>query len=86
MGCWHGCGPVHCGPVPRGWYGPIDEDDWYEDVSWPPRRRARARPGDREMRAASLDERLDQLREELRRVEAALADLGRPVRDAPREG
>jgi hypothetical protein len=77
MGCWHGCGPVHCEPMPRGWYRPIDEHDWYEEVNWPLRRRARARPGDREMPAASLDERLDQLREELRRVEAALADFSR---------
>jgi hypothetical protein len=63
--------------MPRGSYGPIDEHDCYEDVNWPLRRRARARPGDRDMRAASLDERLDELREELRRVEAALADFGR---------
>ena len=76
MGCWHGCGPVHCGPKARGWYGPID-DDWYEEANWPLRRQARARPGDRDTPVASLDARVDQLREELRRVEAALADLGR---------
>jgi len=75
MGCWHGCGPVHCGPTPPGWYGPAAEDDSYQDVNWALRRRARARPGNREMRAASLEERLNELREELRRVEAALADF-----------
>jgi hypothetical protein len=75
MGCWHGCGPVHCGPTPRGSYGPADEDVSYQDVPRPPRRRAR--PEDREMRAASLEERLDSLREELRRVEAALAEFGK---------
>jgi hypothetical protein len=43
-------------------------------VNWPLRRRAR--PEDRKMRAASLEERLDSLREELRRIEAALAEFG----------
>jgi hypothetical protein len=50
-------------------------DDRYSDVTWPRRRRAWA--DDREMRAASLEERLDGLREELRRVEAALTEFGR---------
>jgi len=77
MGCWHGHGSVHCGLTSRGWYGPADEGDWYQDVTWPPRRRARARPEDREMHAASLQERFDGLREELRRVEAALAEFGK---------
>ena len=77
MGCWHGCGPVHRGRAPRGWYGSADEDDCHQDVNWPPRRRALARPEDREMRAASLEERLDSVREELRRVEAAVADFGK---------
>ena len=71
MECRHGCGPVHCGPMPQGWYSPVGKHDWYEDVNWPLRRRAR------DMRAASLDGTLDKLREELRRAEAALADLGR---------
>ena len=75
MGCWHGCGPVHWGPT-RGWYGAADDDDSPRDVNWPPRRRAHARPEDRDMRAASLEERLDSLREDLRRVEAALAEFG----------
>lgn len=76
MGCWHGCGPVHHRSTPRGWYGPVDEDDWCEDVDWLPRRRARTRPDSREMQASSIEERLDRLRDELRRVGAALADLG----------
>jgi hypothetical protein len=83
MGCWHGhgsghgCGPGYHGPAPRGWYGPVDECDWYDDVDWP-LRRARARTGDQGTRAASLEGRLEDLREELRRLEAALADLPRP--------
>ena len=85
MGCWHGCGPVHCGPAPRGWYGPVDEYDWYDDVNWPMRRRARARPADRETRAASLEAKLQVLREELRRMEAALADLAEPTSAGPSE-
>jgi hypothetical protein len=77
MGCWHGCGPVHCGPASRGWYGPADEDVAYQDVNRALRRPARARPGNREMRVASLEGRLDELRDELRRVEAALAEFGK---------
>ncbi len=73
MGCWHG-GFVHCGPAAPCCYDPAGVDDRYPAVTWP--RRRRARPEDREMRAASLEERLDQLHEELRRVEAALAELG----------
>lgn len=78
MGCGHGCGPVHCWPAPRGWYGPVDEYDWYEEER-PMRRRARPRSGDRELSTASLEDRLDELGAELRRMEAALAELGRPV-------
>ena len=78
MGCWHGCGPYHYWPAPRGRYGPVDEEDWYEDVSWPLRRRARERPVDRDTRMATLEATLAELRDELRRVEAALADLARP--------
>jgi hypothetical protein len=86
MGCWHGCGPVHCGPSRRGWYGPADEDGWYEDVRWPMRHQSTSPPDDRGMREAALEARLDELREDLRRVEAALAGLVRPFGDAPREG
>jgi hypothetical protein len=91
MGCWHGpgyghgCGPGHYWPPPRGWYAPVDEDEWYEDVNWPMRRRARGRPVDPELRAASLETRLEELREELRRVEAALADLARSPSGSPSE-
>lgn len=81
MGCWHGyghgCGPVYYGPAPRGYYGPADEGDWYEDVNWPLRRRSRGRAGERESREVSLEMRLEELREEMRRIEAALADLPR---------
>ena len=89
MGCWHGhghgCGPGPYWPAPRGWYGPVDEYDWYDDVNWPMRRRARERPADRETRAASLEARLQVLREELRRMEAALADLAEPTSAGPSE-
>ena len=91
MGCWHGhgyghgCGPGYYWPAPRGWYGPVDEDDWYEDVNWPLRRRGRGRPIDPEMRAATLETRLEELREELRRVEAALDDLVKPSAAGPSE-
>ena len=75
MGCWHGCGPVHCGPAPRGWYGPIEECEVYEPMGWPPRRRARERVYDRDAGTATLEVRLDEMYEELRRVETALAKL-----------
>ena len=74
MGCWHGAVSSTAGPRRASCYDPADVDDRYPDVIWP--RRRRARPEDREMRAASLEERLDELREELRRVEAALAEFG----------
>ena len=95
MGCWHGhgyghgcaraTGPGYYGPAPRGWYGPVDEDDWYEDVNWPLRRRGRGRPVEPEVRAATLEARLEDLREELRRVEAALADLPKRSSEGPSE-
>ncbi len=74
MGCWHGGGCVHCGPAAPGCDSPAGMEDRYPDLTWP--RRRRARPEDRGMLAASLEERLDGLREELRRVEAALAQFG----------
>lgn len=89
MGCWHGhghgCSPGGYWATPRGWYGPVDEDDWYEEVNWPMRRRPRARPVGREMRTASLEARLEELREELRHVEAALDDLVKPSTAGPSE-
>ena len=83
MGCWHGhgsghgCGPGYCGP-PRGWYGPVDECDRYDDVDRRLRRPFRERAGERRSGEESLEARLEDLREELRRVESALADLSRP--------
>lgn len=80
MGCrhdyYHGCGPGYYWPVPRGFYPP-DEYDWYDDVNWPLRRRHR----ERGERADALEMRLDELREEMRRIETALADLRRPASD-----
>lgn len=69
MGCWHG--PHGCGP----WYGgPYAE--WSDEMDWPIRRRVRrARRGDQEMAADELEARLDELRDELRRVQAELENL-----------
>jgi hypothetical protein len=83
MGCRHGYGPGHCGSWHGTWHGPNDAVDWYEDAPWP--MRLRRESGVRSGRAASLEDRLNELREDLRRVEAALADLARPSRDAPRQ-
>ena len=78
MGCWHGCGRVHCGPTPRGRYGPADEDDWSQDVTWPlaPPRPKRA-GGPRHAGSGSRGAIGRAARAELRRVEAALADFGK---------
>ena len=71
MSCWHGCGQQHGWPPARGWYGPADRPmGWGDD--------RRARPRDRELTATSLESRLDDLQEELRRVEAALLALRQP--------
>jgi hypothetical protein len=85
MGCWHGhghgYGPGYYRPAPRGCYGPVDEYElygWYEDVNWPLRRRYGERASERGSRAASLEMQLEELREEMRRIEAALAELPRP--------
>jgi hypothetical protein len=76
MGCWHGyhgCGPWYGGPYGPGWYEPAD---WYEEAEWPVRpRHRRYRRLDRESAAQELEARLDDLREELRRVEAELVSL-----------
>lgn len=90
MSCWHswhGCGPWPVWPGPRVGYGPPDvEADWYEDVSWPVRRRRRwERAADRDMATASLEATLEELRAELRRVETALDDLRRPGGEASAE-
>jgi len=87
MSCWHGwhgCGPAYGWPGSWRGYGPPDvEPDWCEDVSWPmPRRRRRERPADRETAVSSLEARLEELRAELRRVEAALEEIQRPGAEA----
>ena len=80
MSCWHGwhgCGPCYGPPHGRGWYGPAD---WLEEADRPIRRRYRRYPRlDREAAAEELAERLEELREEVHRVEAELADLREPV-------
>jgi hypothetical protein len=87
MGCWHGHGSWCGWPLPRGWYGePADEPGWFEEQGWPvrPRRYRRERPVGRET-AASLETRLDELRDELGRVEAALGELRRPAGEEPEQ-
>ncbi len=79
MGCWHdrydrhGCGPWHGAAYDRGWYEPIDS---YADLDWPARRaRRRLRRPEREADVEGLEARLDDLREEIRRVEEELGGL-----------
>lgn len=85
MGCWHGHG-YHCGWPTPGWYGPaVDEADWLYEQDWPVRRRRyrREQPADPESTVKSLEARLDELRDELRRVEAALGEMHGPAGEAP---
>jgi hypothetical protein len=76
MSCWHGwhgCGHWYGPPPDPGWYGPAD---WYDEPDWRARRRPRrGRRADPEEVAEDLTNRLEELREELRRTEAELADL-----------
>lgn len=70
---WHGCGPWHGGPYGPGWYDPVDV---YEEADWPIRRRSRRyRRLERETAPAELEARLDELRDEIHRVEAELVSL-----------
>lgn len=86
MGCWHGqghyghgCGPWHDGPYVPSRYGPVDwfgPADWDEEFERPIRRRRRS---SRYLEGApageELEARLDELRAEIKRVEANLAEL-----------
>lgn len=81
MGCWHGwhgCGPRYAGPyAPSGhecadWYGPAE---WEGEFDRPVRRRMRRRrPADMDA-SEDLQARLDELKVEIERVQAALAGL-----------
>jgi len=71
---WHGCGPW-CDPPPdRGWFA---SPDWYQEE--PDRRirgrRRRYRRFDSETATEDLEARLEELHEEVRRVEAELVNL-----------
>jgi len=81
MGCWHGwhgCGPAYGPPYGGGWYGP---PDWYEEPEWPMRRRYRGSARiDREQATEELEARLEELRTEMRRMEAELIELRGPER------
>lgn len=80
---WHGCGPSYGPPHGRGWYGP---QDWYEEADWPIRGRPRPyRRIDPETAGEEFEARLEELREEVRRVEAEVAHLVRPGQSAAGE-
>lgn len=76
MGCWHGCGPYHLvyrhGRWVDPYWDPYDDDDELPVI---PRRSRRSAGRNRETVAQSLEARLEDLREELERVQAALAEL-----------
>lgn len=72
MGCWHGwhgCGPWYGPPPGSGWYAP----DRWETTDRPLRGRGRRR--DRESDMDELEARMAELREEIGRTEAELAEL-----------
>lgn len=76
MGCGHGghgghgCGPIYGVQYDRGW---CDSGDWYGEADWPIRRRyRRSRRLGPQAAAEDLEARLDELRLEVRRVEAEL--------------
>jgi hypothetical protein len=76
MGCWHGCGPYHVVYRHGRWAEPYwDAFDDEDELPVIPRRRRRRGGRDREAIAQSLEARLEDLREELERVQAALAEL-----------
>ena len=80
---WHDCGPWYGPPYVRGPYGP---PDWYEEADWPIRARSRrARRLDPETAIEELETRLEELHEEVGRVEAELAHLVRPRQAAAGE-
>ena len=91
MGCWHDHGSWCGWAPPRGWYGPpVDDRGWFDEPYGPVAHRLCTRtpgyrrepPIDRESTVLSLEARLDELRDELQRVEAALAEVRRPAGDA----
>ncbi len=87
MGCWHGHGPWCDGPSPRGWYGPHQgASEWFAEPDWPVRRpERRGRPLDRQSMGRSLEARLAELREEVERIEADLAELRQSAAQAPED-
>jgi hypothetical protein len=75
MSCWHGCGPCHAvyrhGRWAEPYWDPYDEDE----LVVLPRGIRRGSGRDREGIAQSLEARLEDLRVELERVQASLAEL-----------
>ena len=79
MGCrhsghgWHDCGPSYGPAYDAGWYGPAD---LYEQADKPVRRGYRRTSGsDRGPAPEVLEARLAELRDEMGRIAAELADL-----------
>ena len=76
MGCahgWHGCGHWYGPPYGGGWYEPAE---WDEEADRPIRRRSRGyRRPEGETAPEELEMRLDELRDEIRRVENELVSL-----------
>jgi hypothetical protein len=79
---WHGCGPWAYGPYAGPRYEPAD---WYEEADWPLRGRARRyRAMEHDAAPEALEARVDELRDEIRRLEAELVNLrgvGKAVAD-----
>lgn len=80
---WHGCGPWYGPPYGGGWYEPAE---WYQEADFPIRHRSRRyRRLDLGVAAEEVEARLAELRDEIRRAEAELADL-RGREEAAAEG
>jgi uncharacterized small protein (DUF1192 family) len=77
MGCWHGCAPWHGSPYRHGWYVDPRWDPYAYEDELPMVRRGRrgGRDADRAITAETLEARVDDLRDEIERLQATLAKL-----------